>query len=97
MGRSIKRYQNAAKLLPKKLLQELQQYAAGQMLYVPRLLTRRTFNRLKVLDFRAQGYSLDEIAFRMGMSRQGVCRILRVDRQRALAVLNLLYPDRDRE
>jgi Mor family transcriptional regulator len=91
MGRSVKRYQNAAKLLPKALLQELQQYAAGKMLYVPYPITRREFNRLKVLDLRAQGYSLNQIAFRMGMTRQGVCRILRQDRQRALAIMNMLY------
>ncbi|MHB9129978.1 MAG: hypothetical protein ACYDBB_02675 [Armatimonadota bacterium] len=92
MSRSVKRYQNAAKLLPKALLQELQQYAAGKMLYVPYPITRREFNRLKVLDLRTQGYSLNQIAFRTGMTRQGVCRILRQDRQRALAIMNMLYP-----
>jgi len=97
MGRSVKRYQNAAKLLPKALLQELQHYAAGKMLYVPYPISRRDFNRLKVLDLRTQGYSLNQIAFRTGMTRQGVCRILRQDRQRALAIMNMLYEGREGE
>ena len=61
MRRSVKRYQNAAQLLPKPLLKELQHYAAGKMLYVPHPITRREFNRLKVLDLRMQGYSPTEI------------------------------------
>jgi len=89
MGRSAKRYQNAAQLLPKPLLRELQHYAAGLMLYVPYPVTRREFNRLKVLDLRMQGYTLTAIARRLGMSRQNVCRILKVDRQRALTILAL--------
>lgn len=89
MSRSMKRYQNAAQLLPKPLLRELQHYAAGKMLYVPYLVTRREFNRLKVLDLRMQGHTLTAIAHRLGMSRQNVCRILKVDRQRALTILAL--------
>ena len=89
MSRSQKRYQNAAQLLPKPLLRELQHYAAGKMLYVPYPVTRREFNRLKVLDLRMQGHSLTAIARRLGMSRQNVCRILKIDRQRALTILAL--------
>lgn len=39
MGRSVKRYHNAAQLLPNKLLGELQHYAAGKVLYVPHPIT----------------------------------------------------------
>ena len=89
MGRSVKRYQNAAQLLPKSLLAELQQYAAGKMLYVPHPVTRREFNRLKVLDLRMQGYSVTQIAYRTGLSRRGVSKILQRDRERALTILQL--------
>jgi len=91
MGRSVKRYQNALKILPKPLLQEVQRLAAGKVLYIPYPVTRRDFNRLKVLDLRMQGYSLNQIAFRTGLTRQGVCKILQRDRQRALTVVNMIY------
>lgn len=68
MSRSVKRYHNAAQLLPKRLLTELQHYAAGKVLYVPYAITRREFNRMKVLDLRMQGYSLNQIAYRMGLT-----------------------------
>ncbi len=89
MSRSVKRYLNAAQLLPKPLLAELQQYAAGKMLYVPYPVTRRDFNRLRVLDLRMQGYSVTQIAYRTGLSRRGVSKILQRDRERALTILQL--------
>lgn len=91
MGRSVKRYQNAATILPKPLLMEVQRLAAGKVLYIPYPVTRRDFNRLKVLDLRMQGYSLNQIAFRTGLTRQGVCKILQRDRQRALTIVNMIY------
>lgn len=90
MGRSVKRYQNASKLLPKPLLQELQRYAAGKVLYVPYPVTRRDFNRLKVLDLRMQGYSISQIAYRVGITKRGVCKILQKDRERAFTTLRYL-------
>jgi len=90
MGRSVKRYQNAAQLLPKALLAELQHYAAGKMLYVPHPITRRDFNRMKVLDLRMQGHTVAQIAYKTGLSRRGVEKILQRDRERALAVLRLV-------
>jgi Mor family transcriptional regulator len=97
MGRSVKRYQNAAQLLPKPLLAELQNYAAGKMLYVPHRVSRREFNRLKVLDLRMQGYSVTQIAYRTGLSRRGVSKILQRDRERALTILQLFTSSRDEE
>ena len=93
MGRSVKRYQNAATILPKPLLMEVQRLAAGKVLYIPYPVTRRDFNRLKVLDLRMQGYSLNQIAFRTGLTRQGVCKILQRDRQRALTIVNMIYQE----
>lgn len=90
MGRSVKRYQNAAKVLPKSLLQELQRHAAGKVLYVPYPVTRREFNRLKVLDLRTQGYSISQIAFRIGISKRWVCQLLANDRERAFTTLRYL-------
>ncbi len=95
MSRSVKRYQNAEKILPKQLLRDLQQYASGKMLYVPYPVCKREFNRRSVLDLRMQGYSLAAIARRLGMSRQNVCRILQVDRQRALTILACLSEPTD--
>ena len=89
MGRSVKRYQNAAQLLPKPLLAELQNYAAGKMLYVPYPVTRRDFNRMRVLDLRMQGYSLSQIAYRTGLCKSSVSKILQKDRLRALTILQI--------
>lgn len=90
MGRSVKRYQNASKILPKPLLAEVQRLAAGKVLYIPYPVTRRDFNRLKVLDLRMQGYSISQIAFRMGISKRWVCKILANDRERAFTTLRYL-------
>ncbi|HEY3418518.1 MAG TPA: helix-turn-helix domain-containing protein [Armatimonadota bacterium] len=87
MGRSVKRYQNAATILPKPLLMEVQRLAAGKVLYIPYPVTRREFNRLKVLDLRMQGYSISQIAFRVGITQRGVCKILQNDRERAFTTL----------
>ena len=87
MGRAVKRYQNAAQILPKLLLQEVQRLAAGKVLYIPYPVTRRDFNRLKVLDLRMQGYSISQIAFRVGITQRGVCKILQKDRERAFTTL----------
>ena len=97
MSRSVKRYHNAAQLLPKKLLTELQQYAAGKVLYVPHPITRREFNRLKVLDLRMQGYSISQIAYRIGITQRGVCKILQKDRERAFTLLRYFGRGSDAE
>ncbi|OPZ83956.1 MAG: hypothetical protein BWY76_02049 [bacterium ADurb.Bin429] len=89
MGRSVKRYCSAAHILPKPLLEQVQQFAAGKTMYVPYAVSRRDFNRMKVLDLRMQGYSLRDIAYRTGLSLRGVCKILQRDRERALAILQL--------
>ncbi len=94
---SVKRYQNAAHILPKSLLAEVQRLAAGKVLYVPYPVTRRDFNRMKVLDLRAQGYSISQIAFRMGISKRWVCKILAKDRERAFTTLRYLGWDDDAE
>lgn len=90
MGRSTKRYQNAAQILPFALLQQVQNLAAGLVLYVPYPVTRRDFNRLKVLDLRTQGYSISQIAFRVGITPRAVFKILQNDRERALITLQYL-------
>ena len=90
MGRSVKRYHNAAKILPKSLLAEVQRLAAGKVLYIPYPVTRRDFNRLKVLDLRMQGYSISQIAYRVGITKRGVCKILQKDRERAFTILRHL-------
>ena len=89
MGRSVKRYCSAAQILPKPLLEEVQRYAAGKTMYVPYAVSRRDFNRMKVLDLRMQGFSVSQIAYRMGLSRRGVSKILQRDRERAQSILQL--------
>lgn len=89
MASLTKRYRNAAGILPKAVLAQVQEYAAGLTLYIPYPVRRQDVTRLKVLDLRMQGYSLTQIARRVGCTKQNVLRILKVDRQRALALLAL--------
>jgi len=82
------RYQNAENILPPDLLLALQQYAEGEIIYVPKRgkrtrrkenaylaeLTRRNHEILS--DYR-QGISRKELAARYFLSEKSIERILR--------------------
>ena len=80
---SIKRYHNAAQVLPRALLKKVQEYCGGMMLYVPHAVNRADFNRLQVLNLKSQGFRHCEIARRLGMTERNVREIVQKDRERA--------------
>jgi hypothetical protein len=90
MGWKATRYRNAAAVLPKDLLAQVQEYLGGTTVYVPKPVKRKEVHRLLVLDLRMQGYTLVQIAYRTGLSRRGVMKILQRDRERAQALLRLV-------
>ena len=81
------RYQNAEHILPAALLEEIRQYADGQILYVPHKGERRKqetpYRRELVLrdrqicQDRQNGCSVEELAKRYYLSEKSIQRILR--------------------
>ena len=82
------KYINAAEILPERLLQELQTYRGGNILYVPKAGTKagwgtesgpKTFyqerNR-KIKTLFREGNSVDELALQYGLSSSTIKRII---------------------
>ena len=82
------KYINAAEILPERLLQELQTYSGGNILYVPKAVTKagwgiesgpKTFyqerNR-KIKTLFREGNSVDELALQYGLSSSTIKRII---------------------
>lgn len=89
------RYQNARDILPKELLEALQQYVEGSYLYIPKrpenrlAWGERTQSRQEVAERNRQislqrksGASIRELAERFFLSEKSVSRILREERKR---------------
>lgn len=74
---------NAAQVLPKPLLREVQRYAAGVSLWVPVVTPRAQQHRMQVLALRAQGLKIREIATEVEISQRQVKSILHRDRHEA--------------
>lgn len=83
-------YKNAAEVLPEKLLFEIQQYAEGEVLYIPKKSPKRikwgeksgTRKRLAKRDCeickdRIMGVSVSDLANKYYLSEKSIQRILR--------------------
>lgn len=82
------KYINAAEILPEQLLQELQTYSRGNLLYIPKAGTKADWGtesgsksfyqernrRIKAL-YR-DGNSVDELALQYGLSNSTIKRII---------------------
>ena len=82
------KYINAAEILPERLLQELQTYSGGNILYVPKAGTKAVWgtesgpktsyqerNR-KIKTLFREGNSVDELALQYGLSSSTIKRII---------------------
>lgn len=81
-------YIRADEILPKELLEELQQYADGQLIYIPRkekqewgsgTSAKKYFRERNERIYRAfrEGISEEELAHRFSLSGKSIQRILR--------------------
>jgi hypothetical protein len=82
----MKRYHNAAQVLPTALLRQVQQYCHG-ILWVPRPTSKGQMNRLRVLSLKSQGVGTAEIARQLRISDRAVRKILAMDKERASTVV----------
>jgi DNA-binding NarL/FixJ family response regulator len=81
-------YVNAKEVLPPRLVSELQKYASGQLLYIPRSENRKGWGSLsgarRELDRRntnivnesRQGTSVDDLALRFFLSPETIKKII---------------------
>ena len=82
------KYKNAAEILPRRLLRELQLYAGGEILYVPRNGSKvkwgvasgsRSYyqeRNQQIRQFHKAGVSVGELAMRYGLSVYTIKKIL---------------------
>jgi len=82
-------YTNAEELLPPALVAELQKYAAGEVVYIPRPPeTRRPWGQVsgtrerllarnaEIRALKAQGITIDSLADRFFLSPDGIRKVL---------------------
>ena len=82
-------YANAEQLLPPELVAELQKYAAGEVLYIPRLpdthrpwgMVNGTRQRLRARNaeiqaLKAQGHTIEALAEQYCLSPDGIRKVL---------------------
>lgn len=75
-------YRNAARALPAHVLKVLQEYVAGELLYVPATRFSRSKRRQSLVRvLRDQGLTMRAIAARIGISERRVRQILAADRR----------------
>lgn len=82
------RYQNAAEILPERLLKELQTYVEGELLYVPRASTKkdwgadsgsRAFYRERNQEIKrlyAEGVSIEALEKRYRLAESTIKKII---------------------
>ena len=82
------KYINAAEILPKQLLKELQTYVDGSVLYVPKVSTKkawgtksgaRTFYQERNREIQKrfkEGYSIDALAEQYGLAYSTIKKII---------------------
>ena len=69
-------YIKAEDILPAELLRQVQSYAEGQLIYIPRRSRRSCWGSISGADRRA-GQSVGELAARYFLSEKSIQRILR--------------------
>lgn len=82
------KYRNAAEILPEQLLKELQAYIDGDVLYVPKVSTKkewgaangtRTFYQERNREIQKrfhEGYSIDVLAEQYGLAYSTIKKII---------------------
>lgn len=82
------KYRNAAEILPEKLLEELQRYAEGELLYIPRAVPQRRWGEengsrayysARNEEIRAEyrsGISMEMLSEKYGLARSTIRRII---------------------
>lgn len=82
------KYRNAAEILPEQLLKELQDYIDGDVLYVPKVSTKkewgaangaRTFYQERNREIQKrfhEGYSIDVLAEQYGLAYSTIKKII---------------------
>lgn len=82
------KYVNAAEILPERLLQELQTYSGGNILYIPKAGTKADWGtesgsksfyqerNQKIKALYRNGNSVDELALQYGLSNSTIKRII---------------------
>lgn len=82
------KYINAAEILPERLLQELQTYSGGKLLYVPKAGTKADWGtesgsksfyqerNQRIKDLYRDGNSVEELALQYGLSGSTIKRII---------------------
>ncbi len=84
-------YIRADKILPRELLETIQQYAEGKLLYIPRkekqewgsVTSARTFYRernRRIYEAHQAGAGVKELSHRFSLSEKSIHRILREQR-----------------
>lgn len=82
------KYVNAAEILPDKLLKELQTYAEGEVLYIPKASSKREWGaangsrmfyqerNLEIQRLFQIGYSIDELAKQFSLASSTIKKII---------------------
>ena len=82
------KYINAAEILPEQLLKELQRYADGDVLYIPKASTKkewgassgsRTFYQKRNIEIQRlfkEGHSVDALAKQYGLAYSTIKKII---------------------
>jgi Mor family transcriptional regulator len=83
------KYKNAAALLPKELLSELQKYAQGELIYIPNKQQKAAWGTLngsreryavrnmQMLHHYSKGASIEEIANQFYLSKDSIRKIIK--------------------
>ncbi len=76
--------QSAGKILPERLVKEIQQYCSGCWLYIPKQRKHARMGRkYRILAYHGDGWTTSEIARLVGCTPRYVRWVLAQDRQRA--------------
>ena len=82
------KYKNAADILPEELLEEVQKYASGEMIYIPKRSGKKewgersgardfyTVRNREIRNKRRNGMSIQDLAREYGLSGDSIRRIL---------------------
>ncbi len=82
------KYINAAEILPDKLVQEIQKYINGQLIYIPKTNGNKEWGTLsgarsyysernrKIKDAHDRGENIDHLAARYGLARSTIRNII---------------------
>lgn len=82
------KYINAAEILPEKLVQEIQRYTDGQLMYIPKINGDKEWGTLSgarsyysernrtIRDAHDSGESIDDLAGRFGLAHSTIRNII---------------------